>query len=208
MGKTKNYHTIRYGNKDGEIKFGHIHNDDNVAAFIVRSGYESEHYISMDSSGEPHRKHGTIHRCTGAFQVKAGDNVTNSNKSKNNAVYIEAVNGDIVFNAPNGRIRLISENIDLVASGADNKDGVVTIDANEKIILNSSIIDISSKVSTRIFSEKTVELIGNGILNIYGGLVEAIDGATTLKGSKVCPAPIIATPTEIRQAVESIKGLL
>jgi hypothetical protein len=30
----------------------------------------------MDSEGKPHRKHGTIWRSTGSFQVKAGDNVT------------------------------------------------------------------------------------------------------------------------------------
>lgn len=208
MGKTQNYHTIRYGNKDGEIKFGHVHNDDNVAAFIVRSGYESQHYISMEASGPPHRKNGTIHRCTGAFQIKAGDNVTTSDETPNNAVYIEAVNGDIVLNAPHGRIRLIAENVDVTASGPDGKNGVITIDANEKILLNAPIIDLNSKVSTKIFSEKTVELIGNGILNIYGGLVEAMDGATTLKGSKVCPAPVIATKTELLRAVESIQGVL
>ena len=28
MGKKRNYHTIRYGQKDGEIKFGHLHKDD------------------------------------------------------------------------------------------------------------------------------------------------------------------------------------
>ena len=208
MGKTQNYHTIRYGNKDGEIKFGHVHNDDNVAAFIVRSGYESNHYISMDSTGEPHRKNGTIHRCTGAFQIKAGDNVITSKIKQNNAVYIEAVTGDIVLNAPKGRIRLIAENVDINASGPDNKNGVVSIEANEKILLSAPIIDLNSKVSTKIFSEKTVELIGNGILNIYGGLVEAMDGATTLKGSKIFPLTLLATPTEIRQALQTILGLV
>ncbi len=33
----QNYDTIRYGNKDGEIKFGHITDNDEVDAFLVRS---------------------------------------------------------------------------------------------------------------------------------------------------------------------------
>ena len=39
--KPENYDTIRYGNKDGEIKFGHITENNEIDSFIVRSGYES-----------------------------------------------------------------------------------------------------------------------------------------------------------------------
>lgn len=175
-----NFNTIRYGNSDGEIKFGHIHDDGKISAFTVRSGYEANHYITMESEGEPHRKHGTIARSTGSFQVKAGDNVPYGQPG----VYFDAVSGDIVLNAPNGRIRLIAENIDILASGGDNKNGVIILDANEKIVVKSPIIDVRSTVSTKIFSEKTVELIGKGILNIYGGLIDAADGATKVNGSK------------------------
>jgi hypothetical protein len=49
--------------------------------------------------------------------------------------------------------------------------------------MRAQTIDVSSKVSTRLFSEKTVELIGNAILNMYGGFVDIADGATAIKGS-------------------------
>ena len=39
----KNECTIRYGNKDGELKFGHITVGDEIDAFIVRSGTEPNH---------------------------------------------------------------------------------------------------------------------------------------------------------------------
>jgi len=52
------------------------------------------------------------------------------------------------------------------------------------ITLDAQTIDIKSEVSTKIFSEKNVEVIGRAILNLYGGLVDAADGATTNKGSK------------------------
>ena len=68
--------------------------------------------------------------------------------------------------------------------GPDNEKGTVTINGNEKVVIKAQTIDISSKVSTKIFSEKTVEVIGNGLLNIYGGLVDCADGATQNRGSK------------------------
>ena len=180
----KNNDLTRYGNKDGELKFGHIHEDGKIAAFIVRSGSESNHYITMDSEGQPHRKNGTICRATGAFQIKAGDNVKSSGIEENIGVYIEAVNGDIVLNDGNGRIRLIGQNIDFVARGSDGQNGNINIDANEKVIVNAPIVSVTSKVSTRLVSENQIDLIGKAILNIYGGLVDCADGATKINGSK------------------------
>ena len=74
-GPRKNYHTIRYGTRDGELQFGHIHQDDNESAVMLRSGHDLKHYITMDSTGGTVRRHSTICRSPGAFQVKAGDNV-------------------------------------------------------------------------------------------------------------------------------------
>lgn len=175
---------IRYGNSDAEIKFGHIHSDGKVSAFIVRSGSEPNHYISMDSEGQDHRKNGTICRSAGSFQVKAGDNVKSSGIEENIGIYLEAVDGDIVLNASNGRIRIIGENIDLISRGSDGQNGNISIDANEKILLNAQSISITSRVSTRIVSENKVEMIGKAILNCYGGLVDFADGATKINGSK------------------------
>ena len=179
MAEVKNYHTIRYGQADGEIKFGHLTQDNVLSAVLLRNGKSKNHYITMDSSGAPHRKHGTICRSPGSFQVRAGDNVDEDIPG----VYVEAVSGDLVLRAPSGRVRIEGVNIDLIASGPDGQNGVITLDANEKILMRAQTIDISSKVSTRLFSEKTVELIGNAILNMYGGFIDCADGATSIKGS-------------------------
>ena len=73
MSQTKNYYTIRYGNRNGELKFGHIHQDNTLSSVLLRSGSEPLHYMTMDASGEDHRKHGTIFRSPGSFQVLAGE---------------------------------------------------------------------------------------------------------------------------------------
>ena len=186
MTKQQNYHTIRYGNKDGELKFGHMTENNELDAFIVRSGNDPNHYIEMCSTGGPNRKNGTVCRSTGTFQVKAGDRVKSTSTPENNAIVFEAVDGDILLSAPNGRVKIDAQNIDLVGlRGFDGKNGTITLSANEKIILDSKgSIDIKGAVSTKIFSNDTVNIIGKGILNVYGGLIDFADGATSLKGSK------------------------
>ena len=175
---------IRYGTHHGEIKFGHIHNDDVQSGVMLRAGVDAgRHYMSMDSTGSATRKGGTINKCPGTYQVLSGEDVPKDIPG----LYFEAESGDVVIRAPKGRIRIEAINIDMRASGTGGSNGVITIDANEKILVKAPAIDIDSKVSTKIFSEKTVELIGSGILNIYGGLIDCADGATSIKGSKGGP---------------------
>ena len=89
-----------------------------------------------------------------------------------------------MIRCPTGNLRIEAKNIHMKAEGEDHKNGSVTIEANEKITLDAQTIDAKSKVSTKVFSEKNVEVIGKAILNLYGGLVDAADGATSVKGSK------------------------
>lgn len=176
MSEKKNYHTIRYGNKDAEIKFGHIHNDNNISAFMIRSGYNSLHYMSMDATGDVDqgRKNGTINRCPGSYSIKSGDDVADGTP----AIYVEAVNGDIVLSALNGTIRIQAENIEMLASGPDNKNGNIVLESNERIDLKSKNIEIDSSSVCKMFSSGTLEVVGDGVLNIIGGIVEACDIAS------------------------------
>lgn len=178
----QNYHAYRLGTDHGEIKFGHVHDDDVVAGVLIRTGEDGErHYFQMDSSGsvEQGRKGGTITRCPGTFQIDCGEDVANEMPG-----FKVDSKGDVLINAPGKRVKIIAENIELIASGPDGKNGSIIIDANEKVIIKAPIINVESKVSTKIFSENTVECIGKAILNIYGGLIDCADGATKLKGSK------------------------
>ena len=186
----KNYHTVRYGTAEGEIKFGHLHRDNELSGVMLRNGNASSkgnHYISLESSGGPQRVNGTSCVSPGAFQVKAGYDLIQPSEDAENqytGIYMDAVNGDIILRAPAGRIRIEALDVDIVANGSGNQKGTVTINGNEKVIVKAPIIDVSSKVSTKIFSEKTVETVGNGILNIYGGLIDCADGATMVNPSK------------------------
>ena len=180
MATQENYHTIRYGAAEGEIKFGHITQDNQTSAVMLRNGFHPTHYITLDQTGAPHRKHGTICRSPGSFQVRAGDNTPDGQPG----VYIEAVSGDLVLRSPSGKVRIEGVDVDIIASGYDGTTGVINIDANDKIILRAQTIDAAATASMKLFTDNTLNIIAKGILNCYGGLMDFADGACSLKGSK------------------------
>ncbi len=203
-GERKNYHTIRYGQRDGEIKFGHIHDDNNESAAMLRSGHDWTHYITMDHTGNEERKHGTMCRSKGSFKVKAGDNcLTTPNNVLNQAgIVLDSVSGDIIIKAPQGKIKLQAQDIELIANGPTGTTGVITLDSNDKVVINSKSIDMRGKESVKFFSEKTLDIVGNAIMNIYGGLVDMADGATKLKGSKTGPSSTEQNAKELKAGGE------
>jgi hypothetical protein len=196
MAEKKNNHTIRYGNKDGEIKFGHIHDDQNVSAFMVRSGYNAKHYMTMDATGDvaQGRKNGTINRCPGVYAIKCGDDVQEGIP----ALYIEAVNGDIVLSANNGRIRLQADNIELLAEGADNKNGNIVMESNQKVEIRSNNIEINGTSVVNVYSSSKLELVADGVLNMFGSLMEAVEACARKNPSKSFG------PLEIIQSLKNI----
>lgn len=186
MSEAKNYHTIRYGNKDSEIKFGHIHNDNEISSFSVRSGADPRHYMTMDATGnaEQGRKGGTINRCPGSYQIKCGDDVRSDPEDGMPAFYVECVNGDIIFSATRGRIKFQAENIEFLANGSDNKNGVITLKSNERVEIISKNIECNASSVAKFFSSNTCKIVGNAILDIYGGLSACATGASKIKKSK------------------------
>ncbi len=203
MSQNKNYHTIRYGTAEGEIKFGHVHTDNVNSAVMLRSGHTFQHYMTMDGpGGEDFRTHSTTFRGPGSFQVKHGDGVPDEQPG----IYLDAVNGDIVIRAANGRIRMEALDVDIRATGAGDRGNIV-LDANDKVIMNAQTISCNAKVAARFFSEKTVEVVGNNVLNMYGGFVDMADGSSTAvagKGSKNPATGILGTAWEIKQKIESV----
>ena len=203
MGQKKNYHTIRYGTAEGEIKFGHIHTDNVNSAVMLRSGHTFQHYMTMDGpGGEKFRTHSTTFRGPGSFQVKHGDGVPDEQPG----IYLDAVNGDIVIRAANGRIRMEALDVDIRATGGGERGNIV-LDANEKVIMNAQTIACNAKVAARFFSEKTVEVVGNNVLNMYGGFVDIADGSSTAiigKGSKNPLDPNKGTLWEKKMMLKSV----
>ena len=194
MSKKENFHPYYIGTEHGRLSFGHVRDSNEISACMLQSGPDGgRHYIVMEETGsaEEGTKGSTKSFCPGTFTVKSGKDIVNYPEGKDEprnipAIWYEAENGDIIIKAPRGRIKLEAESIELTAKGFDGRTGNILMDADDKIALNSQIIDIKSRVSTKIFSESTVDMIGKGIMNVYGGLVDFADRTTKGKPSKTC----------------------
>ena len=206
MAQRKNYHTVRYGTRDGEIQFGHIHQDNNESAVMLRSGHDPLHYVTMDHTGKEVRKHSTICKSPGSFLVKAGINAKKSknNESNDTGILLDSESGDIIIKAAKGKLRIEAQDIELIAKGYNGKTGMIKLDSNDKIIVKSKSVDIRAVQTAKFFSENKLDVAGNAILNIYGGLVDISDGATAVLGSKTGPSSTQTNAKRIKQFLTSL----
>ena len=192
MAKKENLHPYFVGTKHGRLSFGQVRDANQISACMLQSGPDGgRHYITMDSTGDKENgmKGSTKVFSPGTLTVKSGKDIENYKEGSNKPEDIPAItcvaeNGDIILKAAHGKIVLDAEDIILRAGGFDTKTGSIKLSSNEKITLKSQIIDINGSVSTKVFSEKTVEVIGKGIMNIYGGLCDFADRSTKGKPSK------------------------
>ena len=130
-----------------------------------------------------------LFRSPGSYQIKCGDDVTSDPEDGTPAFYVECVNGDIIFSATRGRIKFQAENIEFLANGADNKNGVITLKSNEKVEIISKNVEVNASSVAKFFSSNTCKIVGNAVLDIYGGLSACATGASKIKKSKYPSTP-------------------
>lgn len=180
MAEPRIHNPIVLGNDFGHIKFGHINPNSTYAGVLIRNGHPgqaSEHYTMLMSSGK--MKGGTINRCPGVYQVHCGEVPVNDV-----SYMLNAATGDIVLRAPKGRVRIEARNIDIKATGPNNKSGHINIESNEKITIRSKNVEVNGDAIAKFLSSGTCEVVGNSALNFYGGLVDCADASTTILPSK------------------------
>ena len=199
MSQQENKHPYQAGTEHGCIGIGVVNTYSNeIDAFKISNGPDAgRHYIRGQETGskDDGSKGSTHIVCPGTLTALTGKDIINYPIDPETgkpseiprdlpAIYYEAENGDIILTAPRGKIKIAAEAIEIIAKGSDGRTGVVNINADDKILLDAQTIDLQSKVSTKIFSEKTIDMIGKGIMNVYGGLVDFADRTTKGKPSK------------------------
>jgi hypothetical protein len=180
MAKPQLHNPVELGSNYGHLKLGHINLNNTHAGVLLRNGPNGapcEHYMMFGSSGKMNGS--TINRCPGVYQIHCGEKPVD-----NVSFMLKASDGDIVIRAPLGRIRFEAKNIDMIANGSDNKSGYINIESNEKINIRSKNIEVNGDAVAKFLSSGVCELVGNGSLNFYGGLIDCADSCTTLKPSK------------------------
>ena len=174
----QNYTAIRYGNDHGSISFGQIHKPGDVTAGVKLQTHEGEHTFFMDKDGP--RKGWTTSLSPGNFQVQCGERKEEAEDS----MILNALNGNIIICASNGKIRLQATDIELIAVGEGGAKGNIRLDATENISTNSKSFKINSVNSLSFNSPSNMEIAANGVLTLYGSVIRGVTDACAVKDSK------------------------
>ena len=175
----KTYTGSKTSTDHAAIYTGKIHkNSDVISDFAVLCS-DGEHFMSMDKDGQ--RPGWTTFMGPGCFQVECGSN----REKSQDAVMINAKNGNIDIVATNGKIRLQANDIELIAVGEDTAEGNIKLKASENISGDAKKIVMNSVNNTKMMSSGISEAIGNSGLNLYGNIISGVSDAVAVKDSKV-----------------------
>ena len=174
----QNYTAIRYGNDHGAISFGHIHKPGDVTAGVKLQTSDGEHVFMMDKDGQ--RKGWTTSLSPGNFQVQCGE----KKEEAEDSMILNALNGNILICATNGKIRLQATDIELIAVGEGSSKGNIRLDATENISTNSKSFKINSVNTLSFNSPSNMEIAANGVLTLYGSVIRGVTDACAVKDSK------------------------
>lgn len=177
----KTYTTIRQGNDHGSINFGHIHQKADVISDVLLQASDGRHSIALDKDGV--RKGWTTHTSPGNFQVRCG--FDEGRTKEQDAMMMCADNGNINIIALNGKIRLVADDIELVAVGENPSEGNIRMKASESVELDGKKVLLNSKSYTKIASSGKIEIAANGCMKVYGSLIQGVTDAVATKDSKV-----------------------
>ena len=163
--------------KDGNVRFGHIHNDQGKSSIMLQ-GQGGLEYISIEQVGP--REKWIWSRCRGRYQITCGDNI----KKDDVAFYLNTSGGD-GFSKGNieivtkGTFKVQAENIQLIASGNNNSNGVISLQSNEKIELDSKQINIVAKEALGLYASD-LNTSASNIMKMTAGSYQKLSNASAL----------------------------
>jgi hypothetical protein len=173
MSKSKNCETKRTGTKDGMVSFGHIH-PDQVKSSVMIQGQESLEYIAIDQTAP--RKRWMTSRCRGRYQVGCGDDIPKDQVG----FWVNAESSDILIQTK-GRIRMEAENIDLIARGPDASKGVINIQSNESVNIETKKFTANASESISLFTDGEMQQTAINIMKIVAGSVQKMTSMSAIK---------------------------
>ena len=188
MALSQNLETKDIRTKDGNIRFGHIHNDQGKSSIMLQ-GQGGLEFISLEQVGE--REGWIWSRCRGRYQITCGDNI----KKDDVAFYLNASGAD-GFSKGNieivtkGTFKVQAENIQLIATGNNNSNGLITLKSNEKIELDSKQINVTAKEAMGLYASD-LNTSASNIMKMTAGTYQKLSNASALV-SPVLPMNIKA----------------
>lgn len=162
------------GTSEGEVKFGDVMKNNTKMAVMIRrifpSQFANSQYIGLPMTGKLDGS--IINSAPATYQVFCGEKPVDGI-----AGVFYAENGDLILNAPNGRIRLIARDIDLYASGNGTSTGWINLDANATIDINGATVQTQAADALSLGTERDLNLNVPGQYKISCGNFKVVEGA-------------------------------
>ena len=174
----QNYSAVRYGTDKGSISFGHIDKKATVTSGVKLDTPDGRHQFNLEIDGK--RKGWTSSTSPGNFQVQCGE----KKEEAEDSMILNAINGNIIICATNGKIRLQATDIELIAVGEGGAKGNIRLDATENIGFNSKSFKVNAANSFKIVTPQLGEITANGLLKIYSSIIRGVTDACAVKDSK------------------------
>lgn len=200
-GEKENPEYLKYGTKDGQIEFGHLHLGTegdlkaDVTSGVMLQAYDSRHYMTMDIDGV--RKGWTLNRSPGPTQtICATDDAGIVGNEKGIGYFLLSENGDIVIRAPKGRVRISALDVDIRAEGQDNSRGTINLDSNQSVNVKTGTFDVQASVGARVFTPKTLNLVANTSLHLVANFVNSFSSMSSTLPNKAFPASTVEFNTK------------
>ena len=166
MSEKKNYWTQAIGTQDALIQFGGVSSEKDVTSSFKVRALDGRHFFTMDQDGQ--RKGWTTLVSPGATQVITGEDLVKGQ----NAIFVEAENGDIVIKATDGNIRFEGDKIDFVARDS------FTVEAHNKIDINSNNVNIDARARMRIRANQFLLIDAPCGMQILSKIIQGVSAAT------------------------------
>ena len=145
MAEKKNFWTRVMGAMNGAISYGALSVFKDHTSSIRLQALDGRHFFEMGEDG-PRTGWSTLNS-PGSTQIATGDDLT----KEDNALFVNAENGNIVIKARDGKIRLEGTDIECCSTG-NGTECSVWVNAQQAIQLDSNNIKIESKKRNEPFN--------------------------------------------------------
>ena len=175
----QNYTAKSSGNDKGSVKHGQIDKKGSVTSGVKPDTPDGRHQFNLEIDGK--RKGWTSSTSPGNFQVECGSD----NVEADSTCVIDAVNGDIIITAHNGKIRMVGTDIELVAIGEGGSKGHIKCSATETFTVHKTKkIILDSKSLTKITTGGIMWMAANSCMKIYSSIIRGVTDAVAIKNAK------------------------
>ena len=166
MSEKTNYWSQKISAQDASIIFGGISPEKDVRSSFMVKALDGRHFLTMDQDGQ--RKGWSTLVSPGVTQIKSGLDL----KAGQNAIFVEAENGDIVIKATDGNIRFEGDKIEFVSRQEFN------VEAHNKIDINAQNINIDARARMRIRANQFLLIDAPCGMQILSKIIQGVSAAT------------------------------